>query len=102
MLSIHTIFLCTFSVPLYDWLRGLGTKDRGDGSMNALRGCSSLTLLTAVAVLSLSHSALADGGSSPEAPLPARLDSWADAAEEIDLRELGSLSLSSFPQGKTR
>ena len=46
-------------------------------------------------------SAFADG-TRPDTPLPTSLNAWEDASAEVDLRDLDSLSLSAFPQGKTR
>jgi hypothetical protein len=68
---------------------------------------------TAVAVLALAHSALADGepggnvarfladaNVDHQLPHPAGLNEWKDAAEELDLREAPMISLSQFPQGR--
>ncbi len=70
-------------------------------------------LFTAAVFVSLAHSAFADGespsrvarfladtGPDLQLSLPADLNSWTDAADEIELQEAHAISLSQFPQGR--
>lgn len=81
--------------------------------MKSRRWYAHSILFTAAVVVALSNSAFADGPSlsereqplsAPDAnltlPLPGTLNSWADAAEEIDFADYSIISLGQFPQGR--